>query len=721
MSLSLLRKPLAGCTILFAVPLVAEEKITYEDHIYPLFEQSCLNCHNPDKKKGDLDLSSYPALLQGGSGGLVATPGDGSSSKLFLVTTGSAEPVMPPEGDKIGKDAANLIRAWIDGGLLETKNSSARKVEKPKFTLQITPTTGKPEGPPPMPAGLSLDPSFVASRPGLIPAMAAAPWSPLLAVAGQKQVLFYHTESLRFLGSLPFPKGQPETLCFDPSGRFLIAGGGIAGKSGQAVVWDITTGAELFTAGREFDSVLASALSPDLSRVALGGPSRLLKIWDTRENQQLASIKKHTDWITTLSWSPDGKFIASGDRNGGIHIWDRDGNEIHALREHQGAISGLSFRSDSQLLASASEDGNLIIWDIQKGESIKRITAHGPGVTSLHYATNGHLMTSGRNQTLKILKPDFSNLRDIKGLTELATAVSISHDQGRFFAAGFDGTITVYDKKGKEVATLDSNPPLLADRLQALEERLTRQEDHVGQAEAVHAKAKSQLNALEQRLTRIQNAHEANKARLADFTKSLAQAEAKLKAASEQLGALKPSLQQLTSNIRQGQEKLAKLSPPDEADEKSTTAINRLKSDLQEWEDELIEVKKQRDLQLARKMNAESSREVIGSRAHELKGLLKQNRTELAKLEKERPALRKALEEPASKLREAADAASKLREEIAYWESRQLAELERQQQVDRKRFQELAGEEASPETQEELLNLSQRIDERAALLSRLRK
>ena len=38
---------------------VAADKITYDDHIFPIFESKCLNCHNPDKKKGDLDLSTY--------------------------------------------------------------------------------------------------------------------------------------------------------------------------------------------------------------------------------------------------------------------------------------------------------------------------------------------------------------------------------------------------------------------------------------------------------------------------------------------------------------------------------------------------------------------------------------------------------------------------------------------------------------------------------------
>ncbi|MBT7026504.1 MAG: hypothetical protein HN969_02965, partial [Verrucomicrobia bacterium] len=44
----------------------AQEKTTYQDHISPLFESACNSCHNADKAKGGLDLSSYPNMLKGG-------------------------------------------------------------------------------------------------------------------------------------------------------------------------------------------------------------------------------------------------------------------------------------------------------------------------------------------------------------------------------------------------------------------------------------------------------------------------------------------------------------------------------------------------------------------------------------------------------------------------------------------------------------------------------
>ena len=35
----------------------AADKVTYEDHILPIFRNSCLKCHNADKMKADLDIS----------------------------------------------------------------------------------------------------------------------------------------------------------------------------------------------------------------------------------------------------------------------------------------------------------------------------------------------------------------------------------------------------------------------------------------------------------------------------------------------------------------------------------------------------------------------------------------------------------------------------------------------------------------------------------------
>jgi hypothetical protein len=74
-----------------------ESPTTFQDHVLPILTNHCLGCHNADKKKGDLDLSTYPGAMAGGGSGDVVAPGDSGASLLFKVVAHLAEPKMPPK------------------------------------------------------------------------------------------------------------------------------------------------------------------------------------------------------------------------------------------------------------------------------------------------------------------------------------------------------------------------------------------------------------------------------------------------------------------------------------------------------------------------------------------------------------------------------------------------------------------------------------------------
>jgi mono/diheme cytochrome c family protein len=213
----------------------AQEIITYQDHISPLFESACNSCHNADKAKGGLDLSSYANMLNGGSSGGAVDAGNPDGSLLYKLGAHQEEPFMPHKKDKLADAQVALVAKWITGGLLETKSSTAKKKKKNTFDLGfVAVTDGKPEGPLPMPEHLLLEPVVTARRAGATSALAANPWAPIVAVAGQKQALLYHTETLKLLGVLPFNGGFIESLTFSRNGQLLIAG---AGAAARPVAW----------------------------------------------------------------------------------------------------------------------------------------------------------------------------------------------------------------------------------------------------------------------------------------------------------------------------------------------------------------------------------------------------------------------------------------------------------------------------------------------------
>src|SRR3954471_6064944 len=105
----------------------AEDKVTYDDHVAPIFRQRCGTCHSSTTKKADLDLTNYLSLMQGGASGKVIEEGDPDSSHLFNLVDRTAEPYMPQKANKLPAAEIDLLRRWIAGGALENSGSKAVK------------------------------------------------------------------------------------------------------------------------------------------------------------------------------------------------------------------------------------------------------------------------------------------------------------------------------------------------------------------------------------------------------------------------------------------------------------------------------------------------------------------------------------------------------------------------------------------------------------------
>jgi len=526
----------------FASTALAEDKITYADHARAVLENKCFSCHNPDKKKGDLDLTSYAATMVGGGGGAIVDPGNPAGSKLITSITKKDEPYMPPEGSPLPAKDIELLQKWIAGGVLDTSSSVAKKSTKPKMDLNVASGTGKPTGPIARPENVLLEPVVVTQRTTAVTAMAASPWTSLVAFASPKQVLLYDTVTKQLAGVFPYPEGYARSLKFSRSGSLLIMGGGRGGKMGQAVVWDVKTGKRVAEVGKEFDSVMSADISPDHTKVVIGSPSKKVKVYDVATGDEVYTIAKHTDWVLATQFSPDGILLATADRNGNVFVWEAaNGGEFFLLGQHKaGACTDLSWRSDSNVLASCSRDGTIILWEMNEGKQLKTWTAHSGGVESVSFTPDGKLLSCGQDGAVRLWDLNGNKLADLPAQGDVATKVVALADGKTCAVANWRGEVKLINFESKaEYGSLTSNPAKIDQRIVQTEQRIGELTGKLVPSQDAVKKAETDAKALDGALAKAKadaSANDGRKNALPNEIKIAEAAIAQAKADREKLG-----------------------------------------------------------------------------------------------------------------------------------------------------------------------------------------
>jgi mono/diheme cytochrome c family protein len=106
--------------------------------IQPVLQKQCLACHNPQLRKGGLDLSSREALLHGGDSGPGIVPGNAKESLLYKLIAREQEPAMPYRGTKLPDAVVAQFAAWINIGA-PYGSPAAKELGKVLFTEYIRP------------------------------------------------------------------------------------------------------------------------------------------------------------------------------------------------------------------------------------------------------------------------------------------------------------------------------------------------------------------------------------------------------------------------------------------------------------------------------------------------------------------------------------------------------------------------------------------------------
>ncbi|NNE75846.1 MAG: hypothetical protein HKN31_02095, partial [Pricia sp.] len=102
---------------------IPENPIIYKDVVAIFLDGHCVSCHNPNKQKGELLMTSLAELLKGGESGSTLVPGDTEKSEMIrrLHLPKDDEEHMPPDGKKqLDENEIQILERWIALGASDT-------------------------------------------------------------------------------------------------------------------------------------------------------------------------------------------------------------------------------------------------------------------------------------------------------------------------------------------------------------------------------------------------------------------------------------------------------------------------------------------------------------------------------------------------------------------------------------------------------------------------
>ncbi len=102
---------------------IPENPLIYKHVVARMLENHCISCHNGNKRKGELEMTSLTHLLKGGESGKTIIPGHPEESEMLrrLHLPADDEEHMPPEGKKsLNSTEIEIIEHWVALGASDT-------------------------------------------------------------------------------------------------------------------------------------------------------------------------------------------------------------------------------------------------------------------------------------------------------------------------------------------------------------------------------------------------------------------------------------------------------------------------------------------------------------------------------------------------------------------------------------------------------------------------
>jgi RNA polymerase sigma factor (sigma-70 family) len=318
-------------------------------------------------------------------------------------------------------------------------------------------------------AGKLLGRFDLKEKEGSVTAMDFDPDGKIVAVASDKEVHLWNTETQTVVRSLRGHTGPITSVLFSRDSKSLITVGP------QVIrLWETASGKKLKDIGGKKSQGSAAALSPDGTLLAVGDSEAVIRLWDWANDKQILELPELPDRVRALAFSRDGKTLAALADGAPIHLWDVATGKPAAAPGHQERVTGVACMPDGRIVVTAGWDGTVRLWDAKTGKELRRMELDrakekAKSRYSLNPATIGQLSVSQDGKLVAAVRGD-----EVTMIWDAATGKEVRRYSASCVAFSPDGKLIASGERGREMSDLNKGVIRLYDRATGKELRVLR-------------------------------------------------------------------------------------------------------------------------------------------------------------------------------------------------------------------------------------------------------